>query len=218
MTVKRTFLNIGLILMMIASAMLGSQIYENSCIVETVGTVSKLRTKTDAQEFEWIYAIIDYEIGGSKFSHEVDSYMLRQAFGDDYKSISVGDTAVFHHEKRLGILTRHFNSKHYDEIALFGIPGIILIICFFSAFKGYWSEFICEHPILFLGSALSWVFILYLWLDAGGYEDSWNGLYLVIFLPINAVLQAITWTIVGITQRKKRKKEQQESEINIQRS
>ncbi|MCH5349737.1 MAG: hypothetical protein J1E40_10480 [Oscillospiraceae bacterium] len=205
MTVKRTFLNIGIILTMIALAMLVSQIYENFCMVEAEGTVKIINVMNDVEKAD--YRIV-YENGRGIWRFPVEQMSGYDFSGYDFRNtLSVGDKVIIYCDKRTGEPIMSLSDKrHYVEIALFGVPGIILVVLGFSAIKGYYSEFFCKFPIQFFFSVITWAFLIYIWVDSRGFANSWNGLIIYPIILVNAVLNALIWTITWVVCMAKRQK------------
>ena len=197
MTVKRTFLNIGIILTVIALAMLWSQIYENSCMVEAEGTVGYYSETPVTDAKGNIRYVIVYDMSSSQYRWPVEKMTGYDFAGYDFRNtLSVGDKVTIYCDKRTGEPIMRLSGRgHYIEVALFCIPGIILIILGFSSIKGYWSEFFCKYPLQFFFSVITWVVLIYLWVDIGGFADDWYGVIIYLIMPVNAVLNAVIWSL-----------------------
>ena len=225
MTVKRNFLNIGIILTVIALAMLGSQIYELSCQSEVEVTVIRIEPK------EYTHTVTD---GVKKWKETHIYYTVIVQWGDNYKQsdrlspailgvkddekvedvLKIGDKFMINNDCRYSGLDPYRRS-YWGAVLLFCVPGILLLISCRFAFNGYKSEFIDYHPIAFTLSCISWAMLLLHWIYIKGFEGlrDWEGLGLLGQLLLTIIINAIMWIIIGVRDHYQIKKYYQQKEL-----
>lgn len=163
MNVKRIFLNIGFTLAVIAAFFLFHQLYENSFLVKTTGTVFNMNVESNffyvdengKEENLYSYGVEYTTKQGQTFRDDISGRR------DEYK---IGDTAKIYYDKR--------DSEHntYPEnnlffIIVFGVPAALMIFFCRSAFKGYKTEYLDRYKKTVIFSVVTgWIPILYyLW-------------------------------------------------------
>ncbi|MBD5145185.1 MAG: hypothetical protein HDT21_04630 [Ruminococcus sp.] len=130
MTIKRAFLNIGILLVIIAAFLCGIQNYENSFIKHTVGTVYSKHEYLDN------FYNVTYYAGGIKYS---DIKYLTDM------EVNIGDKITVFYDLRSP--SKVTNKKDFGAlIGICAIPGLLMILSCCTAFKGYKTEFIDKIP------------------------------------------------------------------------
>lgn len=123
MTVKRVFLNLGIVLTLIAAFIFGIQQYDNSFLESTEGTV--------LSEYNGLDGF--YNIKYHSDRTYIEAIYLPEA--------NVGDNITVLYNRRYPEKIAH-KLNLWAFIGMLGIPGILMIICCCTAFKGYKTEFI----------------------------------------------------------------------------
>lgn len=158
--VKRIFLNIGFTLAVIAAGYLIHQLYENSFIVKTTGTVYDIRIVPNCYYY-------DEENNEQNFRAYDVEYTTKQ--GEQYKDdifghideYEIGDTVEIFYDKREPQNNAYPEDNTFYILA-FGLPAALLIFFCSSALKGYKTEYLDRYKKTVIFSVISgWIPILY---------------------------------------------------------
>lgn len=158
--VKRIFLNIGLTLAVLSSGFLIHQLYENSFLVKTTGTVYNIRVAPNCFYYDednneqnmWAYDIDYTTKQGQKCKDDKLGYI------GEYE---IGDTVDIIYDKR-GPESIAYKQDNMFFIIVFGVPAALLIFFCRSAFKGYKTEYLDRYRKTVIFSVISgWVPIAY---------------------------------------------------------
>ncbi len=158
--VKRIFLNIGLTLAVLAAGFAVHQLYENSFLVKTTGTVYDVRVvpncfyqDENGNEQNMIAYDIDYTTKqGQKCKDNTFGHIGEH---------EIGDTVEIIYDKREPESIAYRQDNLFFIIA-FGVPAALLIFFCRSAFKGYKTEYLDRYRKTVIFSVISgWIPVLY---------------------------------------------------------
>lgn len=211
--VKRVFLNIGLTLAVIALFFLCWQIYDNSFLVKTTGTVQAVREPeyscnyVDADGNE--HPMMEYDVFYTVRSGEsYTDYIMGHI--DEY---SIGEAVdVIYDKRRPDRITYLTDNMFY--IIVFGVPAVLLIYFCRSAFKGYKTEYLDRYKKTVIFSVITgWIPILYyIWyeffFEPSGmmFSGLGEGLMCLFLFAAVPVINIIVWIISAVVYCHKCKK------------
>lgn len=218
--VKRIFLNIGMTLAVIAAGYLIHQLYENSFLVKTTGTVYDIRV----EEHDFYLDENGIEQNMRAYDVEYSTKQGEQYTDDIFGHIGeyeIGDTVEIFYDKRY---PKH-NTYPEDNsvyIIIFGLPAALLIIFCRSAFKGYKTEYLDRYKKTVIFSVISgWIPILYfIWYEFfftpsgmmfAGLGEALMCMFLFAAVP---VINIIVWIISAVVYCRKCKKAERSVDEN----
>lgn len=161
--VKRVFLNIGMALLAVMLGYLCWQVYDNSFLVKTTGTVMMARESVYSGSYVDKdgnkYPMLEYDVtyitdDGESFT----SYIIGEA--GEY---SIGEPVEVVYDKRAPYSITYSCFNWFWVIA-FGVPGALLIFFCRSAFKGYKTEYLDRYKNAVLFSVISGIIPVAYWI------------------------------------------------------
>lgn len=218
--VKRIFLNIGLTLAVLAAGFLIHQLYENSFLVKTTGTVYNIRVVPNCfyqDENGSEQNLIAYDI-------EYATKQGQQCKDDKLGHIGeheIGDTVDIFYDKREPESIA-YRQDNLFFIIVFGVPAALLIFFCRSAFKGYKTEYLDRYKKAVIFSVISgWVPIAYyIWYEFffepsgmmfAGLGEALLCMFLFAAVP---VINIIVWVISAVMYWLKCRKSESEGSVN----
>lgn len=210
--VKRIFLNIGFTLAAIAAVFFFHQLYENSFLVKTTGTVFNMNVKPN-------FFYVDENGKEENFYSYGVEYTTKQGqtFRDDIcgrrDKYKIGDTVEIYYDKR-DPERNTYPENNLFFIIVFGVPAALMIFFCRSSFKGYKTEYLDRYKKTVIFSVVTgWIPILYyLWykflftpsgMMFAGLGEALMCIFLFAAVP---VINIIVWIISAVVYCKKQKK------------
>lgn len=145
-SIKRLFLNIGLLLMFVGLVCAGLIFRENFKLTAVEGTVVGYETevfhyRTNKGEYdeEQHIPVIEYTYGGE--THRDNAWKAKGMTHEETLALHNGDKAIFYTRSGAYLIS----PDPYWAVLFFAVPGAFLILVCCKAFKGYKRDFLMRY-------------------------------------------------------------------------
>ncbi len=152
MNIRRFFLNIGLLLLCVCVFMPAENMYHNSFVGLTKGTIREIYPCEAAAYVNDNGEQVHYKEAKTEYTVDGVTYYQKNVFKQE-ENISVGDTVTVCYEKD----SPEINGSYYNyfpELIVLICAAVLIILCR-AAFKDYRNGFIKKYPKAFLLSVIS---------------------------------------------------------------